>query len=734
MKLARIFPLFLATILSLGRISALSQAETSFTLGEQAYRSRDFSQALVFYLQAVQKNPHYFEALRGAALSYYFLGQYREAQVQAERASLYKQDDAPLLALRGSLSAAGGDFAKARSALSRYGGLYSFSPDATSFLAGIDYVLGNRSKGYEESLQNAKLHPANTYSQRSFFLIASLYHPGQAEAQLDRLLRYAPTKQSYALAARYYFRIGRLAAAEQAYELARDKGASSDPSLRLLGGDIASAFGRPELAAKRYLSVASSLQDATEYPDVYFRLGLSYSMQHKTAQAYSALALAHSSRPDDRFFQLFLRTLVLRSYGFKSPERQKEAQELSRTADSQEQTLLLRRAFASRRLALRFDPLSPELHLQYSDLLDKLGYDFFQVQELTKQQSKGALSPALSRRLKNAETRLKGNLAPFVPSSYSRVPIFFFIIPNETNPLLAKMASSFFSYYKRTLESQGAFKVLNSDGIVSSDMEVQQILRKSTSPFPISLVLHMSATASTLLTGEQVLIGSASNPLYPQVWEHSFQNGDFTSLNRAVEDISTYALRVADAKANLLSVSGGARPTAIIGLGLVNRVRRGDQFYVVPTSDLLQTGVYGNPKSIKVRPSVASYGVLTLTDTFDVASRGALTLPKGKSVQVLLRSSPRDWMVVKKSLLDDLLAAQEGRDTPKSTETAAKPSFVRRLLSFTSESQNSALQVSTSREGVLSIMSRRLAALREKQLRLNLFILQPSSPLLSPVK
>ncbi|MCK4516921.1 MAG: tetratricopeptide repeat protein, partial [Spirochaetaceae bacterium] len=336
-----------------GTVGAQTVGELRAT-GAEALADDDYYAAIEAFGAAIQVNPQDLRSLVGMAESYYWLGEYDQAQRFASRALSLSRRDPEVLTLSGRISIGLGDLEAARDYFRSAIVIEPNSIDAEIGLAELSLAKG-RNLDAVLSLERAlRIRPEHRKALLSLVLVHEQSGDLEtAERYLEIALEtHGNAPDTHILAAEYDIRRGNneSAAAHARTAQILDAHGTSAPRIRatvaLLDGRYAEAITTTEELLRRERTDAS----------MWFLRGQALVGVGRIEEAMDSFRTALRYKPDNEIIRLVAENIAIREYPMEAPIRAEFAAYAIERADAFVDGYLYSKALSSYQRALRLTP------------------------------------------------------------------------------------------------------------------------------------------------------------------------------------------------------------------------------------------------------------------------------------------------------------------------------------------------------------------------------------------
>lgn len=387
-----------------------SQTVAQYRASGHDYLSEaDYYRAVEAFTAALEINPSDLGALAGIAESYYWLGEYDQAERFAERARGLSGGDASILTMSGRIAIGLGELNLAQAHFEEARRTEPNNVDADIGLAELALAEGRSLDATQALERSLRIRPDN---RKALLSLALIYEQSgdyeSAEEYLELALRvHGSEPETHILAAEYALRRGRL---EEAGSHAR-----TAQALDVNNARAARIRATIALLDRRYLeSVVTAeelIQEDRSNVFAWYLRGQALASTGDNQGAMDSFRTALRYEPDNEMIRIVAESLALRAYPLEDPIRTELAEYVEARARRYTSEFRYSRAVLEYQRALRLTPFDSDLRRAYAEVQRSLGYNATYLQELRVIEDSGEASPDTSRRISVFENLLSESVA-----------------------------------------------------------------------------------------------------------------------------------------------------------------------------------------------------------------------------------------------------------------------------------------------------------------------------------
>ncbi|MBU8912521.1 MAG: tetratricopeptide repeat protein [Spirochaetales bacterium] len=379
------------------------------TAGLEALAGGDYYTAIEAFGSALQINPQDLGSTVGMAESYYWLGEYDQAQGLASRALSLSRRDPEVLTLNGRISIGSGDL---DAALDYFNSAIAVEPNNVEAEIGLAELALAEGRNLDATLSLERLLRIHPEHQKALLSLVLVYEQAgdfeTAERYLDIALQtHGNAPETHILAAEYDLRRGNNDAAAAHARTAQALDAHSTSAARIRA--------TVALLDERYIEAIATAEELLrgERTDasVWFLRGQALVGAERIEEAMDSFRTALRYKPDDEIIRLVAENIAMREYPMEAPIRSEFAAYAAERADYFADGYLYSKALSSYRRALRLTPFDVSLRLSYAELHRTLGHTATFLQELAVLTDAGQGTPEIDRRISVYENALSESVA-----------------------------------------------------------------------------------------------------------------------------------------------------------------------------------------------------------------------------------------------------------------------------------------------------------------------------------
>jgi tetratricopeptide (TPR) repeat protein len=360
---------------------------------QAALASGQYYRAVELWGRALEINANDLASNVGIAEAYFWLGEYDQAQLYAERSRMLSRRDPAILTLNGRIAIGLGDLALAREHFEAALRIEPNNPDAEIGIAELAIAEGKNLDAVRALERTLRVHPEHQKALLSLVLVYE--QTGNLEAAREYLSlaleSHGDRPEVHILAAEYELRHGDAASAARhartAQALAVDNTAAA--RIRALAAVLEGNYA--EAVATTGELLAADRTDAT----VWYLRGIAQSRSGEWDDGMQALLTALRYSPDNEIIRFVAEDLAIDGYAMDETVRADLAAYVTAQAELLTDGFQYRKALAYFQRALRLTPFDGELRLRYADLHRAMGNDATYLSELEVARENGADRPAL---------------------------------------------------------------------------------------------------------------------------------------------------------------------------------------------------------------------------------------------------------------------------------------------------------------------------------------------------
>ena len=597
-----------------GTVGAQTVGELRAT-GMAALADDDYYVAIEAFGGALQVNPQDLRSVVGMAESYYWLGEYDQAEGLALGALSLSRRDPEVLTLSGRISIGLGDLEAARDYFNSALVIEPNRVDAEIGLAELSLAEG-RNLDAMLSLERAlRIRPEHRKALLSLVLVHEQSGDLEtAERYLEIALEtHANAPETHILAAEYDIRRGdnESAAAHARTAQILDAHSTSAPQIRatvaLLDGRYAEAIATTEELLRRERTDAS----------IWFLRGQALVGAGRIEEAMDSFRTALRYEPDNEIIRLVSENMAIREYPMDAPLRAEFAAYVVEQAELFADGYLYSKALSFYQRALRLTPFDVSLRLAYAELHQTLGHTATYLQELAVITNSGGGTPELDRRISIYENTLSESVAfqwdiDQFTLSKSQTSIAVFLAADSAALTYPLAERSLLESVARNLQSLERLDVRQSG--VSLDF-ANAFAEARSQNVQFFILLRFADTPRTFALDATVYVGRTGVPV--------------TSIsvarvgpNRVIDALEAFSRRIDGLFPLQTTIIRRRGARVVIDAGVRDGINEGAQLAVLaPEAIMTEAGAIGfsyNAESV--------LGTITVTRLDDLISEGILSV------------------------------------------------------------------------------------------------------------
>lgn len=585
------------------------------TRASDALSSGEYHRAVELYRRALDLNPNDVQSNRGLAESYFWLGEYDQAQRYAEASRTLDRRNPDVLTLSGRIAIGLGNLEDAEASFRRALELEPNNADAEIGLAELA-LAGGKSLDALLALQRAlRIHPEHRKALLSLVLIhEEAGEPATAERYLEiALAAHGESPEAHILAAEFELRRGDTAAAAahariaQALDPLNAAAARIRATASVIDGNYAEAIATTE----------ELLQRRRDSAETWYLRGVALIQSGRTDDGMEAFLSALHFAPDNETIRMVAEDTALNHYPMDAPVRAELAAHVGSGARRLEQEFQYRKALTRYQRALRLSPFDNTLRLAYAELHRTMGNTATYLAELRVIASSAAYPDGLETRIAVFENALSDSVSSrwgidqfTIQRAHTAVAVY---LENGAEPLAYPLSGEpLLAGIVRSMRSLPRLEVV-STGVVGDFAEAYRNARSEDVSFFIIFRFDdgprsfgVSGTLYVARTGTPVMAISAVRTGPNRV------SDVFVAVARRVDGLFPLRTEVIRRRGNRVVVDAGLR----------DGVSAGAELAVVPASALLiepDTLGYGyDPSDV--------LGTISIVAVDDLVAEGVLAV------------------------------------------------------------------------------------------------------------
>jgi tetratricopeptide (TPR) repeat protein len=583
--------------------------------GAQALADDDYYGAIEAFGAALQINARDRQSVVGIAESYYWLGEYDQAETLGAHALALSRRDPEILTLNGRIAIGLGNLDAAREFFDR---VRTIEPNNVQAEIGLAELALAEGKNLDATLaleRALRIHPDHEKALLSLVLIyEQLGNYETAEDYLELALEaHGNASETHILAAEYAIRRGNNDGAAAHARTAQALDANNEPAARIRA--------IVALLEGRYLEAVTTAEELLGRDRVdartWFLRGQALIGAERLEEAMDSFRTALRYEPDNEIVRLVAENIAIREYALDAPIRAEFAAYVTERAARFTGGYLYAKALSSYQRALRLTPFDVSIRLAYAELRRTLGHTATYLQELAVITESGEGSPDLDRRISVYENILSESVSARwgidqFTLSKSEVSLGVYL-SSEATPLSYPLAEqALLETIARNLQSldrldvrmetqpkdfPAAFALARSE-----DVDFFILLRLADSPrsFAAQATVHVGRTGVSVATISASRVGP------------NRVSDTLDALSRRVDALFPMQTNVVRRRGNQVVVDAGARDGIEDGMVLT---------VLAPEAMIIEPGALGYTYD-----AASVLGTITITDRDDLISEGTISV------------------------------------------------------------------------------------------------------------